>query len=268
MLRLVAILMAAAVALAVPAAAQKAKLVDPYWTNEGSGSAEHPAWDAFLSEYAVLGGDGIRRVDYARAKSAGRAALETYLAALQAIDPANLARDEQFAYWVNLYNAATVAVVTDAYPVDSIRKIGGGLFSRGPWNDDVVRVAGRALTLNDIEHGILRPIWRDPRIHYVVNCASIGCPNLGERALTAAGLEDALDAAARAYVNHPRGARVENGKLRVSSIYHWYEEDFGGGGAGVIAHLRKYAEPHLATALQGVRRVSRHGYDWSLNGLR
>ena len=151
------------------------------------------------------------------------------------------------------------------YPLDSIRDIRAGLFSRGPWRLELIEVEGEKLTLDDIEHRILRPIWRDPRIHYAVNCASIGCPNLQPRAFTAANSGMLLEQAARDFVNHERGARVENGKLRVSSIYHWFDEDFGGNDSGVIAHLKQYADTELAAKLADIDHIDDHAYDWSLN---
>lgn len=249
-------------------AAAKPKLVDTYWEASGSGGpVDHAAWDAFLAAYTSPGSDGVRRVDYGAAATEGRADLQAYLVHLQSIDPTTLPRPEQFAYWANLYNAATVEVILEEYPVESIRKIGGSLFSPGPWRDPAVEVAGRELSLDNIEHGILRAIWGDPRVHYAVNCASIGCPNLGTRAFRGEGLDAALDSLARDYVNHPRGAQVRNGRLHVSSIYDWFQIDFGGDDKGVIAHLRKYAKPELAAALEGITRVSDDSYDWSLNDV-
>ena len=174
------------------------------------------------------------------------------------------------AYWINLYNALTVDTVLNHYPVGSIRdiSISPGLFNRGPWDRKLVTVEGQALSLNDIEHRILRPIWHDPRIHYAVNCASLGCPNLANTAYDGSHLDAMLDAAARAYVNNPRGAAVHDGKLTVSSIYRWYEADFGSTDAGVIAHLKRYAEPPLAAALNGISAIADDHYDWRLNDAR
>ena len=123
-----------------------------------------------------------------------------------------LNQSEQFAYWVNLYNAKTVDLVVAHYPVRSIRDIGiSGLLATGPWGKKVVRVEGVDLSLDDVEHKILRPLWRDPRIHYAVNCASAGrCPNLARSAYTGASLEAMLKVAARDYVNSPRGASIQN----------------------------------------------------------
>jgi hypothetical protein len=126
-------------------------------------------------------------------------------------------------------------------------------------------VAGVDLSLNNIEHDILRKGWRDPRVHYAVNCASFSCPNLPQTALRGVGLGEVLDAAARAYVNHSRGVRFEGQKLIVSSIYRWYGGDFGGNDGKVIAHLAQYAAPALRTRLQAVDRIARGAYDWSIN---
>jgi len=207
----------------------------------------------------VPGTDGVNRVNYRAAKN-DHGSLKAYLSTLEATDPTTLTRDAAMAYWINLYNAKTVDIILDNYPVESIRDIGGGFFSRGPWDDEVLTVNGSALSLNDVEHGILRPIWRDARIHYAVNCASIGCPNLRMTAFTAASLNSDLDAAAREYASHPRGAELTSNGLVVSSIYEWYKSDFGGADAGIIAHLAQYGGP-------SGQRIYDDRYDWSLNDV-
>jgi hypothetical protein len=230
---------------------------------------DHSAWDGFLSRHVREGKDGINRIAYGKVGKADREALRAYLAMLQKIAIRKFGRDEQRAYWTNLYNAATVDVVLAHYPVESILKIdiSPGLFAKGPWKKKLLQVEGEGVSLDDIEHRILRPIWKDPRTHYAVNCASLGCPNLPARAFTSGNMEALLDAGARAYVNHARGASVDGGRLTVSSIYVWFGSDFGGD-AGVIEHLKKYAEPGLKKALAGVRRISGHDYDWTLNDLK
>ncbi len=251
--------------LASPAvAAQQARLLDGRWARFGTaGEPDHGPWDAILGRHLRMGRDGIARLDYA---SVDRNALRGYLEHLTAIDPATLPRDTAFAYWVNLYNALTVHVVTGAWPVRSIREIGGSLLAPGPWREPLITVAGRRLSLDEIEHGILRPVWRDPRVHYAVNCASLGCPNLAPRSYAADRLETMLNAAARGYVNHPRGAQIKGGRLEVSSIYRWFREDFGGTDAAVIAHLKSHADPPLAARLEGVTRIASDTYDWRING--
>lgn len=254
----------AVLAVSHPAsAAPRSRLIDGRWRTFGAGGdPDHGAWETVLRSGVRAGSDGVARFNY---RGANAGAVEAYVASLTAIDPASLSSAAAFAYWVNLYNALTIKVVLASYPVRSIRDIGGGLFSGGPWRTKLVRVAGQDLTLDDIEHGILRPIWGDARVHYAVNCASIGCPNLADRAYSSRRLGGMLDAGARAYVNHSRGAAVEGGRLVASSIYDWFKSDFGGNDSGVIAHMKTHAGAGLQNSLGTVSRVSDFRYDWSLN---
>jgi hypothetical protein len=229
---------------------------------------DHAAWSRFLGTYLVLGSDGVNRVAYGRVDAAGRALLDSYIATLEASAVSRLSRPEQLAYWINLYNAVTMRVVLQHYPVGSIRDIGGGLFGTGPWSAKLVIVEKEPLSLDDIEHGILRPIWRDPRIHYALNCASISCPKLQPVAFTAENAERLLDEAARAYVNDRRGVQITDGRLIVSSIYVWYHEDFGAGETAILDHLRRYASPSLAAELSRFRTPYGDAYDWRLIDAR
>jgi hypothetical protein len=243
----------------------------PRWEAHDPGSArviDHAPWERFLAGALHRRADGVMGLAYGSVGAADRALLRGYLAALAATPVSGLARAEQFAFWANLYNALTVRVVLDRYPVASIRDIslGGGLFSSGPWGAKLVEIEGEALSLNDIEHRILRPIWRDPRVHYAVNCASVGCPDLRPRAFTGAGLEAALNEAARDYVNHPRGVSAAAGGMTLSSIYNWFADDFGGE-AGVLAHLRRHASPALRAAIDRAPVIAGYHYDWSLNDV-
>jgi hypothetical protein len=157
--------------------------------------------------------------------------------------------------------------------VKSIRDIslGGSLTSfvtGGPWSKPLVTVEGKALSLDNIEHDILRKVWRDPRVHYAVNCASLGCPNLMPAAFTAATLDAMLTQGARDYVNHRRGVNLTGKTLRVSNIYTWFVEDFGGNERGVLAHVSQYAAPALKAQLAGINSIAGYDYDWSLNDAR
>ena len=233
---------------------------------DSSLNVDHTLWDQFLDTYVIEGTDGVNRLPYARISDDDHQALVDYLAMLARTPISQLNRAQQRAFWINLYNALTVKVVADHYPVASIRDIdiSTGLFADGPWRKKLVVIEGESLSLDDIEHRILRPIWRDPRIHYAVNCAAIGCPNLQRTAFTAQNTEALLEAGARAYVNHPRGVRsVEDGVI-VSSIYVWFEADFATDG-GVIAHYKRYANSPLARKLNANPRVSGNAYDWALN---
>ena len=248
-------------------AAPKANLW-PYWSAHDADSGQtidHSVWDAWLDRFVAKSAEGINRVAYAQAGADGREALQAYIQSLAALDISTYNRAEQFAYWVNLYNALTIDVVLEHYPVESIREIKSGFFSFGPWGLELISVEGKALTLDDIEHRILRPIWQDARIHYAVNCAALGCPNLQRQAFTAANTESLLETAAREFVNHTRGVRVEDGRLVVSSIYHWFEDDFGGNDRGVIEHLKIYADADLREALSRIDHIGDDRYDWQLN---
>lgn len=228
-------------------------------------SVDHAGWDAFVARYRVEGADGVARVAYGAVTQTDRQALNDYLALLSATPVSSLNQAEQFSYWVNFYNALTVQVILDHYPVASIRDIdiSPGLFANGPWGARLVTVEGEALSLDDIEHRILRPIWQDPRIHYVVNCAAIGCPNLPARALRPSTNDATMNAAAIAYVNDPRGVDVAPNGLTVSRIYDWFAEDFG----DLRAHLARYATGDRAASLASGVAITRYRYDWSLNDI-
>ncbi len=264
--------MVTAAGLSAASAAPRADLW-PRWQAHDPASTEtidHGDWTRLLQAYGVESEDGIVRIDYGRFSDADKQMLKSYIEHLASTAVSSLNRDEQMAFWINLYNALTVDLVLDHYPVGSILKINisPGFFSVGPWGKKLAMVGGEELSLDDIEHRILRPIWRDPRIHYAVNCASLGCPNLALEAYTAENVERLLETNAVAHVNHPRGARFENGELIVSSIYRWFVADFGGGNAGVLKHLRQYARGELAENITRNNFIGGDEYDWSFNDLK
>jgi hypothetical protein len=239
------------------------------WTANDRASAariDHGAWTVFLRKYLVTG--EISRLRYRAVTAADRHALETYIASLTATPISRYNRSEQLAYWINLYNALTIDLVLQHYPIGSIRDIdiSPGWFSIGPWDKDLITVEGAALSLSDIEHRILRPIWNDPRLHYVLNCAALGCPNLQPLAFAAENTDRVMEQAAHDFINS-RAFRVKDGRLVVSSIYAWFAEDFGGGEAGVLAHLRRYAAPPLGAELVAFDKIGGDEYDWRLNDV-
>ncbi len=226
-------------------------------------------WNEILATYVKPDSNGLNRFAYGSVSDADRQTLKKFISEQTALPISDFSRIAQKAYWINLYNAVTVDVVLDAYPVESIRDIdiSPGLFADGPWDKDLVTVEGEDLTLNDIEHRILRPIWKDARIHYAVNCASVGCPNLQSEGFTASNVEDLLDAGARAYVNSPRGVSISQGRVTISSIYDWFFEDFGTSEEEVLAHLLEYADEELAGELRSIGELHDTAYDWSLNDV-
>jgi len=252
-------------------AAPKAVLWDRWTAHDPASTAkiDHSLWTQVLERCLVTGSDGINRVDYKKTTADDVGQLDSYLASLAATSISSHSRPEQMAYWINLYNALTVKVILDHYPLDSIRDIdiSPGLFSDGPWGKKLMTIEQETVSLDDIEHQILRPIWQDARIHYAVNCASIGCPNLQPVPFEAALLDRQLDDAAIEFVNHSRAVRIDDGRATISSIYNWFEEDFGGNDQGVIAHLKAFAEPGLAMKLEGLSNIYDDDYDWRLNDV-
>ena len=228
---------------------------------------DHSGWNMFLGKYVLQGEDGVNRVRYSSVSDTDRQQLRNYIAALEQIPIRRYSSEQQLAYWINLYNAATIDVVLQHYPVSSIRDIdiSSGFLADGPWKKKLLSIEGEPVSLNDIEHRILRPLWRDPRLHYALNCASIGCPNLSDNAYHADTIDTQLDQAATTYINQPRGVSFNNGKLYISSIYSWFRADFGESDAAVIDHLRLYALAPLKDALADSGRIAGYRYDWSLN---
>lgn len=243
-----------------------ALLTAPSLIGRAVAAPDHAAFEAILSAHIVASADGLNRVRYGDMKRRALAGLAAYIAQLQNVRASALPAGAQKAFWINLYNAKTLHVVAENYPVASIRDInlGGGFFGRGPWKAKLLRIEGRDLSLDNIEHDVLRKTFNEPLIHYALNCASVGCPNLQKLAYRAATLEDQLQAGARAYVNHPRGLSVNGNRLTASKIYRWYAADFGGA-AGLSRHWAAYAAPELKNQLSALGSADRYVYDWSLN---
>lgn len=254
-----------------PAAAAPKAEPWPFWAANDPASqvhVDHAPWDRFLKKHVVTNPpSGVNQVRYAAVTPEDRKSLDAYIQRLQQVAVTRINRSEQKVYWINLYNALTVKVVFDHYPVKSIREINisPGLFSSGPWGATLLTIQGQKVSLNDIEHRILRPLWKDNRVHYAVNCASLGCPNLQPEAYTPENTETLLEKGAWEYVNHPRGVLLAGDRLRLSSIYDWFQADFGGTEESVVRHLQKYAEPGLAGKLTGFHGKLSYDYDWRIN---
>ena len=219
------------------------------WTKHQPNSVQeidHDQWQIFLERNLITNDkSAIYLLRYSRVTNKDRKILQNYLQYLENINISNYSKPEQFAYWINHYNARTVELILENYPIDSIKDISFSFFSFGPWDEELITVEGIDLSLNDIEHRILRPIWKDPRIHYAVNCASMGCPNLLPKPFTSETSEMLLDEAAKGYINHPRGVRFEDEKIVLSKIFDWYLVDFGGSTDNLLKHILEYSEPHF-----------------------
>jgi hypothetical protein len=233
----------------------------------------HAAWSALLAKHVKLEDPrgNASRVDYA-GFARDRAALGSYLARLADAAPAQIAalpRAERMAFWINAYNAATIELILTEYPRHaSIRDYGSLL--RSPWRKPFVRLAGETLTLDQIEHERLRGPrgFREPRVHFALNCASIGCPMLREEAYVGARLEAQLEEQAVRFLSDRSRNRFDARRraLALSAIFDWYGDDFAGG--DLPRFLARYAaalgvEPAALTSA----RVEFLDYDWRLNEL-
>lgn len=236
-------------------------------TGKYASSIDHGQWQDILDRYVVAHDDAVNRVDYAQLAARGMPDLDRYLTSMIKIDPRDFPRDEQIAYWINVYNAVTLQRVALEWPTTSILSLGGGLTNSGPWDETLIEIAGKPLSLNDIEHTILRVVWKEPRIHFAVNCASIGCPDLRHDAFRGDRLEAQLAAAAQAYLASERGVRASAETLTLSSIFDWYASDFGETETDVLAYLASLAAAPSAALLRGDYTTIRYDYDWTINAV-
>jgi len=221
----------------------------------------HSAWSMLLEKYVKDGG-----VDYVGFKK-DEASLDEYLAFLDAADPLKLSTDEQLALYINAYNSYTVKLILDHFedgqPVSSIKKIGG--FFTGPWKIKFCRVGGEVYSLDNIEHDIIRPLFKEPRIHFAVNCASKSCPPLISEAYEADILELQLNANTIAFVNNAKFNYVEGSNLYISKIFTWFAEDFDNDPLGFIAQYAKSDFKESLAKLGSSVNLNYLDYDWSLN---
>ncbi|MBI5481868.1 MAG: DUF547 domain-containing protein [Deltaproteobacteria bacterium] len=224
----------------------------------------HSRWNTLLHQRVSAG-----VVDYA-ALHAAPAQLAAYLDELGAVckvDFTGWTREQKVAFWVNAYNAFTVKAILDHYPVKSIREI--GLLPGAAWREKFIplgRLAGKSgeLSLNDVEHEILRKDFPDARLHFVLVCASMSCPELRDEAYRASQLAAQFDDAGRRFLGDVSKNQLDGSTWKVSSIFKWYRDDFERDGPGLVPFLKRYAGPQ-AQAEQAPELEFR-SYDWSLNG--
>jgi len=212
---------------------------------------DHSPWNALLQKH--VDENGV--VDYGGfAKDPG---LEKYLAVLSASQPSEQwSKNERLAFWINVYNAFTIKLMVDNPKVASIKDI------NAPWKTKFFRIGGREMDLDATEHVELREKIDEPRIHFAIVCASFSCPQLWNKAFTADGLDQQLDAAARRFINDPKRNQLGD-KPRLSSIFDWFKGDFTKKGT-LIAYVNAYAQKPIPADA----RVQYLDYDWRLNGTR
>ena len=219
----------------------------------------HELWDEQLDTYVDADGwvdyDGWLR-DTAR--------LNAYLELLAGHHPneANWSDDERLAYWINAYNAYTVKILLDNWPQASIKDIKGGIgFVNSIWDQEFITIEGQEYSLNNLEHGIIRPKFQDPRIHAAVNCASVSCPVLRGEAYVAERLDEQLDDQARRWFDGVRNDLSDPSAMKLSSIFKWYGGDFEWDGGSKAA----FVERHAGVELPDDPDFEYLEYDWGIN---
>jgi len=220
---------------------------------------DHSLYAGLLKKYVK---DGV--VNYQGFKNE-ESVLDKYLKVLEDVDSKTLSRNDQFAFYVNAYNAWTIKLILSGYPgIKSIKDM-GSLF-KSPWKKKICRIDGKIMTLDDIEHSILRPGFKDPRVHFAINCAARSCPPLRSEPYRAGELDQQLDEMTGAFINDLENNRLEDHTLYVSSIFKWFKKDFN---KDIISFFLKYAKGDLKRQLEtrrGKIKVKYLDYDWSLNG--
>ncbi|MCB0567099.1 MAG: DUF547 domain-containing protein [Phaeodactylibacter sp.] len=209
----------------------------------------HKTWDALLQQYVSSAG----KVNY-KGLLNEKARLQAYLDELAA-NPVNKgwSRNEKLAYWINAYNAFTVKLILDNYPVSSITDIHDGK----PWDMKWIKLGAQTYSLNNIENDIIRPQFKEPRIHFAVNCAAVSCPPLLNHAWEADNINRYLEQQARSFINNPRYNTIRANAVEISKIFEWYASDFG----NIIDYLNHYSETQIGREA----KVSYRKYDWELN---
>lgn len=230
----------------------------PISRGQAQETADNNGYAGLLKKYVKNGA-----VNYQGLKDE-EAVLDKYLDLIEKADSKALSREAQFAFYINAYNAWTLKLVLSDYPgIKSIKNLGGAL--KGPWKKEICRIDGKVMTLDDIEHAILRPRFEDPRVHFAICSASKSCPVLSSELYQGDKLNEQLDAAAHAFINDPRKNRLEGNTLYLSSLFKWFADDFNN---DVLGFFLKYAEGNLKEKLTSEKdklTITYFDYDWDLN---
>ncbi len=227
---------------------------------QGTRPISHQLLDSLLSKHISIDG----KVDY-KGIQKDAALLTQYLELLSSNPPNQLYwnKNQALAYWLNTYNAYTIQLILNHYPLKSIKDIGSKIqipFFNTPWDIKLIEIAGEQYDLNNIEHNILRKNFDEPRIHFAIVCASYSCPKLRSEAYVAERLEEQLTEQARAFLNDPTRNEISENKIKISKIFSWFKGDFTKAGS-LIAFLNQYSDVKISKSA----RVSYMDYNWSLN---
>ncbi len=209
--------------------------------------------------------DGL--VDYKAIKTDKRFA--DYIALLQKTDPNTISKKNRLAFWINVYNAFTIKVVVDQYPIKSIMSKTAYAFGKSNFQKKVVNINGVQYSLNDVENDIIRP-YGDPRIHFAINCAAISCPPIRAEAFEPARLNEQLDEQTRNFLNNPAKNSFDFTKkqAKLSKIFDWFKEDFEKYTTSVPEFISRYLPAEQAQQLRSAGKsfkIDHHDYNWDLN---
>lgn len=222
----------------------------------------HAIWDTLLHRHVKESGF----VDY-KGMQRDSNMLNSYLSILSNANPdaKTWSREEKMAFWINAYNAFTVKLIVAHYPVESIKDIKRGIpFVNTVWDIKFIRIGGKKMDLNNIEHGILRPDFKDARVHAAINCASYSCPQLRNEAFVAERLDAQLEDAMRKFINDPLRNKVTAQKAEVSEIFKWFKGDFIRDAGSVRKYLNRFANEKLEKS----GRLDHLNYRWDLNDTK
>lgn len=231
------------------AAATSAKAISEVQVPLNVNSMDHAKWNTLLQKNVSKSG----KVNYGAFKKDSKE-LSSYLSALAANVPtASTSRKATLAYWINAYNAYTVKLIVDNYPVKSIKDI------KDPWGTKFFKLGNKQYSLEEIEHQILRKM-DEPRIHFAINCASFSCPNLLNQAYTEANLEAQLNSVTKSFINDKSKNTITASTIEISKIFDWFGEDFKKNGS-IISFFNKYS----ALKISNTAKITFKDYNWSLN---
>lgn len=230
---------------------------------------DYSAWNDLLSKYY----NPQKGMDYKALKARDMATLNALRKRMAAVNVAALSPKEQLAYWINLYNISVAAIVTEKYPVDSIRDISTDPIVRlNVFKKPYVSRGQGKMSLNDIENAKIREGFKDPRIHFAINCAAKSCPPIRPEAYLGSKLDAQLDDQTRKFLNGPYGVRTEkkgaNVLIHTTKIMDWFGDDFDKWGGGKVAFIRKYVSPDkqkMIDQAQGKTKLDFDDYSWTLN---
>ncbi|TNE53284.1 MAG: DUF547 domain-containing protein [Bacteroidetes bacterium] len=211
----------------------------------------HDAWSALLKKHVSSSG----KVNYKGFKQ-DKEKLNAYLTDLKEHTPTSSwsAKDKK-AYWINAYNAFTIKLVSDKYPIGSIRDL--SFNGKSAWDHQWIEIGGKKLSLNDIENTKLRKGFHDPRIHFVINCASFSCPILPNKAITSSNIDQMLNQYTKKFLSDTKRNKVAADEVQVSELFKWYSEDFG----DLIKFINKYS----STKVNSNAKISYMTYKWNIN---